>query len=73
MLGDKHIPQAYLRASEAQRRDLLAGLLDTDGTVLPSGAVQLATTSERLVRDERAPGLPDLAEERDVHGGTAPP
>ncbi len=33
VLEDKHIPTAYLRASEQQRRDLLAGLLDTDGTV----------------------------------------
>lgn len=30
---DKRIPDAYLFASEAQRRDLLAGLMDTDGTV----------------------------------------
>lgn len=28
----KHIPDAYLRASEAQRVDLLRGLMDTDGT-----------------------------------------
>ncbi len=51
VLGDKHIPQAYLRASERQRRELLAGLLDTDGTVAPSGTVQFTVTSERLARD----------------------
>ena len=45
VLGDKHIPAAYLRASVAQRRALLAGLLDTDGTVAPSGVVQFAVTS----------------------------
>ncbi|WP_313949537.1 hypothetical protein, partial [Frankia sp. AvcI1] len=28
VLGDRHIPAGYLRASEQQRRDLLAGLLD---------------------------------------------
>jgi replicative DNA helicase len=33
LLGNKHIPQLYLRASELQRRELLAGLLDTDGYV----------------------------------------
>jgi len=33
VLGDKHIPKMYLRASEEQRRALLQGLLDTDGTV----------------------------------------
>ncbi|PPK98206.1 replicative DNA helicase [Kineococcus xinjiangensis] len=51
VLGDKHIPVAYLRASVDQRRQLLAGLLDTDGTVAPSGTVQFAVTSERLARD----------------------
>src|SRR4029453_19410024 len=33
------------------RRLLLAGLLDTDGTVAPSGAVQFSVTSRRLVED----------------------
>jgi replicative DNA helicase len=51
VLGDKHIPAAYLRASEAQRRALLAGLVDTDGTVTAGGCVQFTTTSERLQRD----------------------
>jgi hypothetical protein len=50
-IGEKHIPEAYLRASERQRRDLLAGLLDTDGTVGKSGGVTFAVTNERLARD----------------------
>lgn len=33
VLGDKHVPEAYLLASEAQRRQLLAGVMDTDGAV----------------------------------------
>ncbi|MFD6449561.1 replicative DNA helicase [Nocardia sp. NPDC060220] len=49
--GDKHIPTAYLRSSESQRRALLAGLLDTDGTVTHGGSAQFAVTSERLFRD----------------------
>ena len=53
MLGNKHIPAAYLRASESQRRELLAGLLDTDGTVNPTGSVQFCVTDERLARDVR--------------------
>ncbi|MGY1672726.1 replicative DNA helicase [Geodermatophilus sp. SYSU D00710] len=53
VLGGKHIPAAYLRASVAQRRALLAGLLDTDGTVTPSGAVQFAVTDRRLAEDAR--------------------
>ncbi|GAA3608331.1 hypothetical protein GCM10022223_25430 [Kineosporia mesophila] len=51
VLGNKHIPRSYLRASEAQRRDLLAGLLDTDGTVHSTGAIQFAVTNERLALD----------------------
>jgi replicative DNA helicase len=53
VLGNKHLPMGYLRASEAQRRALLAGLLDTDGTVAPSGAVQLCVTSRRLAEGTR--------------------
>jgi len=51
VLGNKHIPAAYLRASESQRRDLLAGLLDTDGTVTANGCVQFTTTDPRLLAD----------------------
>ena len=50
-LNNKHIPRIYLRASERQRRQLLAGLLDTDGTVSPTGATQFSVTHERLARD----------------------
>ncbi|MDT5025975.1 MAG: replicative helicase, partial [Micromonosporaceae bacterium] len=51
VLDNKHIPPAYLRASEQQRRQLLAGLLDTDGTVGADGNVQFAVTSRRLAHD----------------------
>ncbi|HET6562919.1 MAG TPA: replicative DNA helicase [Marmoricola sp.] len=52
VLGNKHIPSDYLRGSMQQRRDLLAGLLDTDGTVVrQSGSVQLCVTSARLADD----------------------
>jgi hypothetical protein len=44
----KRIPAVYLRASIAQRRALLAGLLDTDGTVAPQGAVQFTNTNRAL-------------------------
>ena len=53
LLGNKHIPSIYLRASLAQRRALLAGLLDTDGTVTPGGSVQFTVTCARLARDVR--------------------
>lgn len=32
-VGHKHIPEIYLRASEQQRRDLLKGLMDSDGAI----------------------------------------
>ncbi|MET8362401.1 replicative DNA helicase [Micromonospora sp. NPDC005194] len=51
--ADKHIPDVYLRASEAQRRALLAGLMDTDGTVAPTGNLQYTSTSKRLAEDVR--------------------
>lgn len=53
VLGNKHIPQEYLRASVDQRRALLAGLLDTDGTVNATGSVQFAVTSQRLANGFR--------------------
>ncbi|MGH3836863.1 MAG: replicative DNA helicase, partial [Pseudonocardiaceae bacterium] len=53
LLGNKHIPSIYLRASLTQRRALLAGLLDTDGTVAPGGSVQFTVTCARLARDVR--------------------
>ncbi len=53
LVGNMHIPPVYLRASLKQRRALLAGLLDTDGTVAPGGSVQLTVTGARLARDVR--------------------
>ncbi|NLU69541.1 replicative DNA helicase [Streptomyces sp. HNM0574] len=53
VLGDKHIPQRYLRASAQQRRALLAGLLDTDGTVTNSGSVQFTVTNRALAESVR--------------------
>lgn len=49
--ADAGIPQEYLRASESQRRALLAGLMDTDGTVDPAGNLQYTSTSKRMARD----------------------
>lgn len=46
--GDKHIPQAYLRAAETDRRALLAGLIDSDGTIAKSGQVSFVNTNRRL-------------------------
>jgi replicative DNA helicase len=51
--GERCIPGAYLRASERQRRMLLAGILDIGGTVLGSGVIRLALTSPQLAQDIR--------------------
>ena len=46
----KHIPDAYFLGSEQQRRDLLAGLMDTDGTVVKDhSTVQFDNTNKRLI------------------------
>ena len=52
LLGNKHIPASYMIAGIDQRRALLAGLLDTDGSVEPRrGRVEFANTNLRLARD----------------------
>lgn len=52
LLNNKHIPVQYLRASERQRRDLLAGLLDSDGDVAKkSKRVVFNSTIEALAVD----------------------
>ena len=53
VLGNKHIPQAYLRGSIEQRWALLRGLMDTDGTVnksrgLSASMCEFTTTSPAL-------------------------
>ena len=47
----KFIPDVYKFGSIDQRKDVLAGLMDTDGSALSNGTCQFYTTSERL-RDD---------------------
>jgi replicative DNA helicase len=61
VLQNKHIPATYLHASVEQRLALLAGLMDTDGTVSAEGkrggrgfgaaTCEFSVCSERLARD----------------------
>jgi hypothetical protein len=44
LLGHKHIPSRYLRASAAQRLELLRGLMDTDGHVTRRGWCTFVTS-----------------------------
>jgi hypothetical protein len=49
VLGDKHIPDVYLLASEKQRIALLQGLLDTDGSIdARIGQVEFCAMNRRL-------------------------
>ncbi|GAG53494.1 unnamed protein product, partial [marine sediment metagenome] len=56
LINNKHIPEVYLRASESQRRALLAGLLDTDGCMAERSVEvtfctpALADTTVELIR-----------------------
>lgn len=48
----KHIPAAYFASSVEQRRELLRGLLDTDGTVAKnSAAIEFASSNKVLAKD----------------------
>jgi DNA segregation ATPase FtsK/SpoIIIE-like protein len=48
LLGDKHVPPAYLRAAPKQRLALLQGLMDSDGNVSDQGSVEFTDTNRRL-------------------------
>lgn len=53
VLGNKHIPAQYLRASIAQRRALLQGLVDTDGYVSEQGQIEFCSTVRALAEGVR--------------------
>jgi deoxycytidine triphosphate deaminase len=48
LLGNKHVPNAYLTASAAQRTALLQGLMDSDGFTDAYGRCEFSSISERL-------------------------
>ncbi len=50
LIGDKHIPHAYKCASRAQRLELLAGIIDTDGSYDGKG-FDIVQKSKRLADD----------------------
>lgn len=51
VLGAKRIPTQYLRASIEQRRELLRGLLDTDGHCCARGMIELSLSVRLLAED----------------------
>lgn len=50
---EKFIPEDYRLSSIGERRELLRGLLDTDGKINKRGGIWYHTTSERLADDVR--------------------
>ena len=51
LIGNKHIPDIYLRASKEQRLTLLQGLMDTDGYCGLNGHCEIQLTSKKLIDD----------------------
>jgi len=55
LIGNKHIPMKYLRASFEQRVSLLNGLMDSDGTISKKkGRCEFCVVDEKLAKDFRA-------------------
>lgn len=51
LLNNKHIPFRYLIAKEEKRRELLRGLIDTDGCVGKDNRVRFVNINKRLIND----------------------
>lgn len=49
---EKHIPEEYLTASLEQRLDLLAGLIDTDGSLIKGRNEYQFTTADKQLKDD---------------------
>ena len=50
LLGNKHIPSAYLEASSEQRLALLQGLMDSDGYCSPkTGVIEFSNTNKDII------------------------
>lgn len=49
--SEKYIPKEYLYGDIDQRKELLFGLMDTDGSVAKGNRISYSTTSFRLARD----------------------
>jgi len=54
LLGNKHIPVQFMRASYDQRLELLQGLMDSDGYVIPKGYCVFTQKDDRLFEQVRS-------------------
>ena len=72
VLGHKHVPTEYLRASQRQRLALLRGLMDSDGTVSRHGQASWTTVDRDLldgfVELSRTLGLRPFVSTKRVNG-----
>lgn len=53
LINNKHIPDAYLKASRDQRLELLRGLIDSDGYMMKTGVCQFYNTNHVLVEQTK--------------------
>lgn len=51
VINNKHIPMMYLRSSIEQRKELLRGILDTDGHASEKGNIELSLSNKKLADD----------------------
>jgi|SRR4051812_26980007 len=73
LLDNKHVPAAYLRASEKQRLALVQGLMDADGHIDATGTCEFSTT-RTVLRDAMVEllatlGVKSYTIETDAHIG----
>lgn len=74
LLQNKHIPDVYLINARAQRLELLAGLLDTDGFLIDGAVFEIATCREllssQILRLSRSLGFAAYCAPKVVNGET---
>lgn len=49
LINNKHIPKIYLESSEEQRKELLRGLMDSDGYVCKKGLFEISLSNRTLM------------------------
>ena len=62
VLGNKHIPEQFLRAGYAQRLDLLRGLMDGDGSANPTRRQAVFMNTDRKLSESVAELLSSLGQ-----------
>ena len=49
LLNNKHIPDAYIFNSVRVRKEIIAGLIDTDGYVYKNGRITISNTNKQII------------------------